>query len=44
MVYYGPEDDPEKPLWALPDKRTIGSQVRRVTREGGARRRTAEGG
>ncbi|CAB1096165.1 unnamed protein product [Ectocarpus sp. CCAP 1310/34] len=28
LVYYGPEDDPEKPLWALPDKRTIGSQVR----------------
>ncbi|CAM9780243.1 unnamed protein product [Ectocarpus sp. 4 AP-2014] len=28
LVYYGPEDDPEKPLWVLPDKRTIGSQVR----------------
>ncbi|CBN77754.1 conserved unknown protein [Ectocarpus siliculosus] len=28
LVYYGPEDDPEKPLWTLPDKRTIGSQVR----------------
>ncbi|CAN0046172.1 unnamed protein product [Scytosiphon promiscuus] len=27
LVYRGPEDDPEKPLWTLPDRRTIGSQV-----------------
>ncbi|CAM9811305.1 unnamed protein product, partial [Hapterophycus canaliculatus] len=29
LVYRGSEDDPDKPVWTLPDRRTIGSQVRR---------------
>lgn len=27
LVYRGAEDDPDKPLWVLPARRTIGSQV-----------------
>lgn len=27
LVYRSAEDDPEKPLWVLPVRRTVGSQV-----------------
>lgn len=27
LVYRSAEDDPEKPLWVLPGRRTVGSQV-----------------
>ena len=30
LVYGGPEENPAKPFWALPDRRTVGSQVRRA--------------
>lgn len=26
-MYYGAEDDPKNPVWVLPARRTIGSQV-----------------